>query len=420
MTRLKTNFTFAIVDAFGVGGVYVSKLKIMGCNCIHIQSTPYVPKVFLSSFSTQEYLCNIIYTGNNLKEIIKKLKKYNTKYVIAGVEPGVELADLLSYKMGLPTTNGVTLSSARRNKFNMIEALKKQGLRTVEHIKSNKLMEILNWVKQLDRWPVVLKQLKSAGNEKVFFCHREQEVVSAFEAIMYSIDVFGNQNKEVLVESYLQGEQYLINVVTCKGCHILSDIWFCEKIVIDNKNVMFDRIRLLPGKFNFKKEIVEYTFKALDALGIKYGPSHSEIMLTKDGPVLIESAARIMGSIDPLFITQALGRSQVELTLDSYLYPQKLPKRNLRTYHLRKHLLFKFIISSQEGEIKKINFLEEIKKLESFKRMDIKVQIGSKLKKTTDLFTSPGVIYLSHENEGVVLQDYQRIILWEKEMFQIL
>ena len=35
----------------------------------------------------------------------------------------------------------------------------------------------------------------------------------------------------------------------------------------------------------------------LDALGIRFGPAHTEVMLTATGPVLVESGARMHGSV---------------------------------------------------------------------------------------------------------------------------
>ena len=41
--------------------------------------------------------------------------------------------------------------------------------------------------------------------------------------------------------------------------------------------------------------LVPYTFGVLDALGIKHGPSHGEVMLTNTGPCLVEMNCRTHG-----------------------------------------------------------------------------------------------------------------------------
>ena len=49
------------------------------------------------------------------------------------------------------------------------------------------------------------------------------------------------------------------------------------------------------------KDLIEYNIKVVKALGIKVGPAHSEIILSKDGPVLVEIGARLNGAGFPDF-----------------------------------------------------------------------------------------------------------------------
>jgi phosphoribosylamine-glycine ligase len=44
------------------------------------------------------------------------------------------------------------------------------------------------------------------------------------------------------------------------------------------------------------RELVDYTTRALDAFGFRFGPAYSEIMLTADGPRLVEVNSRVAGS----------------------------------------------------------------------------------------------------------------------------
>ena len=50
------------------------------------------------------------------------------------------------------------------------------------------------------------------------------------------------------------------------------------------------------------ENIVEYAKQALDAIGIKFGPSHLELMLTEDSPRLIEVGARLHGEVTLIFV----------------------------------------------------------------------------------------------------------------------
>lgn len=411
--------TIAIVDGYSIGKLYAPEFKKRGYDCINIQSATEVPEIYKSSFFRENYIDNLIYTGKNLQDILNTLRDYHVSFVIAGSEPGVELADLLGHEMHFSTTNLIELSEARRNKFKMIEALKTKGLKTVEHVKSSDVEDILLWAKKLNTWPIVLKELKGAGGEGVSFCYNQADIVSGFETIRRSQDVYGNKNDEVLAESYLDGDQYLVNMVSLNGQHKLTDLWVCKKTIVNRANVILDYLKLLPCDYKFTESLVLYTYDVLNALGIKYGPSHNEVMLTKTGPVLIESGSRLMGAVDPTIIARAIGHSQLDATIESYLHPASFIKKIDIPYRLKKHLMYKFVLSGKSGIIRKINFIENIEKLQSFERMDLKVKLGSALGKTKDLWTSPGSIYLSHEDEGIVDADYQKTLLYEREMFQV-
>lgn len=410
----------AIVDGYNsVGKLYAPEFKKNGYRCISVQSTLDIPKVHKDSFFPEDYELNLIYDGKNLQEIIDQLKKSNIFFVVAGSEPGVELADLLSHKIGLPYTNSIALSEARRNKFTMIEALKSKGLKIVDHIQSDRIEEVLLWAQKQNQWPIVLKELKGAGGEGLSFCYNYKEIISSFKKIQKSKDLYGNKNNKVLGESFLDGEQYLVNIVSLDGKHKLSDLWICKKTAISNTKIVLDYLKLLPYEYSLTADLLHYTYAVLDALEIKYGASHNEIMLTKNGFFLIESGARLMGAVDPNVIAQATGASQLDFLMESYVHPELFLKKVDVPYRLNRHLLYKFILSSKSGTIKKINFIQEIKKLRSFERIDLKVKVGSNLVKTKDLFTSPGAIYLAHKNEDVIEEDYQEILLYEKEMFQV-
>lgn len=414
----KSNAVVAIVDGYSISSFYAPMLNNLGYRCIHVQSSPEIPSIYSKTFYSKNYLDNFIFNGYNLEEIINNLKKLNTQYVMVGTESGVNLTDLLSEKLGL-LTNGTRRSEARRDKFEMIEALKENNLRTVNHIKSNNIEEISNWANQLNSWPIVIKQLKSAGTEKVFFCHSSKDLIDSFNKILGTKDALGNLNKEVLAETYLDGTQYLVNMVSVKGYHILSDLWIMAKKVLPGASVVHDYLKLLPSSISLKRDLVDYTRSVLNALEVQYGSSHNEVFDTKNGLTLVETGIRIMGAVNPSLIKQCIGRSQLELTLASYLQPERFTLDDMKDYELKQHLLVKMLISNQDGIVKKVRYLDEIKSLPSFVSMNLNTDIGEPVVKTIDLFTTPGTVYLCNKNEESLHKDYEKIASLEQEMFDV-
>ncbi|KPJ67856.1 MAG: hypothetical protein AMJ43_02575 [Coxiella sp. DG_40] len=405
-----------IVDGYSNGRFFAPKLKARGYSCIHLQSRTKIPEALMSTFRGEDYLEQFIYLGN-IKETLSQLKKYDILYVIPGHETGVELADQLSETMGL-LSNGTQLSAARRDKFVMVETLKKAGLKTVQHIQSDKVEEILDWARKLNKWPVVVKPLKSFGNDQVCFCHSENEIKIAFNSIINTETVIFDKNEAVLAQSYLHDEQYEINAVGFAGKYYISDVWLCKRLIVHNTTVAYDYIKLLPFS-ECSTELINYIFKILDALEIKYGASHCQVMLEVDGPVIIECAARVMGTIDQDYIARATGKSQVDLTIDSYIDSQYFLQEITKPYEFKNHLMIKFIFSSDEGKIKSIKSIDKIKQLKSFYNLNLSVKVGDQLKRTIDLYSCPGLVYLLHKNEEVILEDYNKLVAIEKQMFEV-
>ncbi|MDM9382026.1 ATP-grasp domain-containing protein [Chlorogloeopsis sp. ULAP01] len=396
-----------IVDAYSTGRFLPSELRKHGFDCVHVQSTPVIPEIYRASFNRADFIENIIYEGN-LDETLERASQYNIAFLIVGTESGVELGDILSEKMELPS-NKSAFSKARRNKFEMVEALRNAGLRCVNHIKSATVDEILSWANNRGKWPVVLKPINSAGTDNVIFCANESEIVLAFERIIQSRNLMGQPNSEVLAQEFLDGTEYFVNTVSVQGKHHVAEIWQYHKRKVPDGGYIYDMEEPLPFEGVVQAELRDYIKDVLDALKIQFGPAHSEVMMIEQRPVLIETGARLAGSILPAAVSKSMGCNQVELTVESYVHPEKFLEKVAKPYSLHKNLLYVSLISEREGILKSMSQIDEIRKLPSFFDMYLSISVGSQLRKTIDSLTSPGYVYLIHEDSEVLRKDYHTI-----------
>jgi biotin carboxylase len=416
-THSNISSVVVIVDGYRIGSFYAPHLYKQSYACIHVQSTIEIHKSLKSSFHPEDYLQNIIYRGD-LGELVQALKNYQILCVIPGLESGVELADQLSEKLGLPTSNGTHMSEARRNKYKMIDALKKHHLKSADQFLSDNLEAMLDWTKRHNQWPVVVKPNKAAATELVTFCYNLDDVRKAFHRVMTEETTFG-KNDHVLIQSFIQGKEYIVNTVSVAGKHFLSDLYIYNKKVIPGYGPVYDYLKSLPYSFEQREVLVQYIFQVLDALEIKYGGGHAEVFLAPDGPTLVEIGARVMGAFSPDLIEEVIGRSHLDLIIDSYLHPEKLIKTASQPYQSKKYFFCKLLIAPVSGKLRNIRYLSEIKNLPSFREIKLGVNIGSHLDRTLDLTTCPGLIYLVHEKEEVVMRDYEKLVEFEKDMFEV-
>lgn len=402
-----------IVDGYSTGKHIAPALLGYGFKCVHIQSSPNLPKKVVGSFQSSDYIKTFTYQ-ENINDILHDLGKYKIMLCVAGSESGVELADLLCEKLALPG-NGTAMSSARRNKFEMIESLSKTGLKTASHLKSDNLSEIQKQIAVWNSWPIVLKPVTSANNDNVYICQDYKEVTAAFNKIISAKNLFGVPNKSVLVETYNDGDEYIVNTVSWEGSHALAEIWKVTKVP---QTIIYDTCEILQSSEKEYMPIVEYTRKVLDGLNVRYGAGTTELKYGKNGPVIIECATRLMANAELSFSTIMFGINQLTLLLEAYLATEqflaRLAKPPLVTNKL--YGLAVLLLSDTEGVMQEDLSIEQLLKLESLHSYEVLAK-GDKLSITVDNNTCPGVVYLMHPDRRTVLAEGLLIRKLEKSGF---
>lgn len=405
---------FVIVDAYATGRFLAPYINANGYTCIHIQSCNPVIAVYWASFSREHFIDNLIYS-NNLPELVNYLKSYDIKGIIPGAETGVLLADLLNEALDLPTSNGTKVSLARRDKFQMVQRLESCGVRYARSFKSHYLKEILEWAGQYNLFPMVIKPLTSSGSHGVKICNTLEEITCAFNEIMHQGDFFNEPNQAVLIQEFLNGQEYIVNTVSYQGRHHVVDIWRKYKI-LESGIPINDYSELVHPDELIYSQLSAYISDVLNALEIKFGAGHSEIMVTNSGPVLIETAARLAGSIDPSAVMEALGENQVIRLLQSYMNPP-LFLQTFNTQQQPRPARHIFFISPVSGLIHQSPQLQAMTELASFHSIFFRFNKGSQLLKTSTLADFPGFCYLIADTKEQIEKEYRMLRQAEKTLY---
>lgn len=409
------NHVCVIVDPYSTGKYIAPALLSRGYRCIYIQSSKKLPHHITASARQEDFIAHLIY-DNNLESILEQLSHYRIKLCLPGSESGVELADRLTERLKLPS-NGTALSKARRDKFLMAEAARKNGLNTAQHFKSAKQEEILGWVQTFNHYPVVLKPLKSASGDNVYICHSVEEAKYAFGKISKATDLFGEHNTEVLAQSYIPGDEYIINTVSYAGQHCTAEIWQVERVP---QTTVYDKCTLVTPDNERYDALQKYTFKVLDALQIHYGAATTELKFNREGPILIECGSRLMGGTELSFSNDYFGYTQLSLMLEAYFEPLRFLQRSSSMLDGKsKYGMGVLLISNTEGELQAdIDLAQELSGLKTLHCFEVDIfKKGQRLHKTVDLLTCPGTIYLMGNDKEEVLNDYQNIRQLEQTLY---
>ena len=400
-----------IVDAYSSGVLYAPELQRRGYESVHIQSTDPIPPDDLPSFRPGDHAANLVFDGD-LEKLVCALAAYAPACVIAGCEQAVQLADQLSERLGVKT-NGTALSSARRDKFAMQRAVAAAGLASIPSHLVASWAEIAGWV--AGNLPVVVKPPSSGGTDHVFICKTLADARVAFDSIVGHANTFGEMNHHAIVQPLIEGIEYNINHVSCDGHHYCTDIWRVDKVW--GEHPVYDRGVVLPRRGEHQDLMVPYVTGVLDAIGIKYGPSHCEVMLTSSGPVLLEVAARLHGQSVQTLVEVGSGVNQAKVTLDAYLDPDKFFARMGTPYELQKQLQRIELICPRPGTLRGFGRLDDVRALPSFHTMKLYIEPGQQVTETVDLMTLPGFLDLVHPDPAVVERDHDLLRAWEADDF---
>ncbi|MGW0964756.1 ATP-grasp domain-containing protein [Streptomyces sp. NPDC002516] len=400
--------TVVVVDGYSAGNFYPAAFTGTGARVVHVQSTPeLIPTMLAPGLS--EYEENIVEGDEN--RLLERLRAHDPVCVVAGQEGAVALADRLGEALGVPS-NGTRLSAARRDKYEMIEALRRAGVRCADQFKSDDVRELTDWAERRGVYPVVVKPLSSAASDGVYICHDAEEVTAAATAGLASKDIFGTANTEILVQSYLKGTEYIVDTVSSDGEHYTCGVWQYEKTLLPSGKNIYNRDILLAADAGPVPALVAYVREVLAALDVRWGPAHAEVIMTEQGPALVEIGTRLNGNIHAGFHDVCLGHNQAGLAARAYVRPEEFRREyGGRVYDRLQPGVVYNTPTEQDGVVESVDTaaVDEIRALDGVFLAGLKLAPGSRIRPTTDLLTSTMRVYLTARDEAQLDAAYEKV-----------
>jgi len=401
-----TGNSVVLVDAYSPSYALAKAFMDRGCEVVRVQSTVDVPQMYQGAFDTEEFRDNIVHQGV-LGATAEAVAKHEPVAVLAAGEYGVELADQLSEALELPT-NGTRLSPARRNKFIQIDTVKAAGVRGARQQLVEDERSLTEWHRETGG-RVVVKPLRSAANDGVAVCDTPEESAAALRRILGSTTIFSEVNSAAVVQEYLVGGEYVVDTVSRDGHHRATDVWKYSKMTIPGVRDRITGGHLIAPDSPVRQTLVDYAFTVLDALGIRHGPAHLEVILTDEGPCLVEVGARIAGANTPYYAELGAGESQNTWTVEAYLHPERFLATYARPYRLERHVSVCWPTAPQAGRLRAYPLLDSVRELESFNNVEVFVRPGGQVAKTVDDSTKTIAVGLAHPSAEMVERDFNAL-----------
>ncbi|WP_175411365.1 ATP-grasp domain-containing protein [Streptomyces sp. TRM64462] len=401
-----TRRSVVLVDAYPSSYALAQAFMDDGCDVVRVQSTEDVPQCYRGAFDTSAFRDDIVHAGV-LSDTVERVAKHEPVAVVAAGEYGVELADLLSETLSLPT-NGTRLSPARRDKFVMIETIKAAGVRGARQRLVENRQELLDFHREAGG-RIVVKPLRSAANDGVAVCDTPEESAAALDGILGGTTVFSETNTAAVAQEYLVGGEYVVDTVSRDGRHRVTDLWKYSKMTVPSVRDRITGGHLIPPDAPLRQELTDYAFSVLDALGIRHGPAHLEVIVTADGPCLVEIGARIAGANTPYYAELGAGESQIGWTVEAYLHPERFLATYERPYEMRRHVSVSWPTAPEAGTLRAYPLLDVVRGMESFNNVETFVRPGGAVVRTVDDSTKTLAVGFAHPSAEVVERDFNAI-----------
>ncbi|HEX6075020.1 MAG TPA: ATP-grasp domain-containing protein [Micromonosporaceae bacterium] len=396
-----------IIDPYSSGALYAPAFTASGVPVVAVLSAPEPPDVYASTYRPQDF-AEVIVVTDDPAPAVARLRELRPRCVLPGCESGVELADAVAPLVVPELANVPELAAARRHKGEMAAAVRHAGIPVIPQLCTADPAEVERWILDsgLTGRDLVIKPPKSASTDGVTRIRGGDEWRTTFGGLLGTRNRLGILNDRVLVQEYVSGTEYVVDTFSHDGTHTVADVCRYRKVDNGGHMAVYESMDWLPPDAPEVDEVVGYARAVLDAVGMRFGAAHAEIMRTPEGCRLIEVAARPHGGGHPRFCRVATDDSQVDRAV-RHLTGGTVPTG----YTLARHVRVVFLISRLTGIVTNAESLDSIHKVPSLLHASIGIRTGDRLSVTKDLFGSLelGFAVLAHEDPAVIEDDYRRI-----------
>lgn len=190
-------------------------------------------------------------------------------------------------QMGL-IGNSYECAMRANNKYLMRQAFTKAGVPCPQYwcIADQSTLHITHYTSIM---PLIVKPSDRSGSLGVTKVEKEEELIPAIKAAQeYSF------KHEAMVEQFIEGREISVEFISYQGVHYPLQI--TDKVTTEAPHFV-ELAHHQPADLTKKQyeEIYELTKRALTALGVTNGASHSEYRITKEGKIYVMEIGARMG-----------------------------------------------------------------------------------------------------------------------------
>jgi len=354
---------------FGAGTLQaagIQRAKRMGLEVVTIDANPRAPGLPLADHYE-------IVSAADADAALKVATQYGVGGVMTmSTDLCVTAVAYVAEKMGLPGL-GVRTALQVTNKFFMRQCFQTAGVPSPDFKKAATLPEAESAAKEIGL-PVMVKVPDSAGSRGASKVAKANQLEAAFR---YAMEF--SKAGYVLLEAFMDGIE-----VGGEAFYYDDQLLMC---LVTNKTITPEPYYVplghsLPSRFDEdrQRQVRKAVHDGIRALGIKSGPVNFDVMLTKEGPKIIELGARLGGTCLPNIVRYHSGIDTVAATIKL-----AMGQDPSRLFRIKKNVpvAVRLITSDTGGVLTRAHFPEDIKKRPEMLEYTLDVKEGGRVRPFT-------------------------------------
>lgn len=161
---------------------------------------------------------------------------------------------------------------------------------------------------------IIVKPVDNSGSRGIFFIDKSDD--DSKKKYAFSNSVSNSKSGRIIVEHYMEGDEVSVEAISQNGS--IKIIAITDKLT-SGKPRFVEMGHTQPSRHsrNIQDSIIEISKNAVKSIGLLDGPSHTEVVLTHEGPKIVEIGARLGGdNITTHLVPYSTGFDMVKCSIE--------------------------------------------------------------------------------------------------------
>lgn len=375
--------TIMIIGAGTMQLPAIREARLLGMTTVVLDMDPEAPGMTLADFPIEM-------STRDFEGCVREARSFEYGHIDGVITVGTDASlsqAAVAEALNLPGIH-FDIAEQATNKVKMRRAFERAGIPQPQFRGVWEKEEARQAAKQLG-YPLVIKPSDNMGGRGVRKLEDEDDFDVGFEMAKKN-----STRGELIIEEYMDGEEFSTDSLLFDGELIHRVI---ADRIIEKEPYFIETGHVLPSQHpeDVQAQVLELAEQAAYALGITVGAAKGDVKLTKDGPKMVEMAARLSGGFMsgwtyPLATDRSIIRYALKIAVGIK------PGIELDPTHRR--VAMEKAIIPDAGEIREINGIETVNQMDGVADLSINFEIGDEVHKPKSNLDKPANVIVTGQN----------------------